>query len=124
MSTNTTDTDTAENGTKDALGIPKYDIEGYDWHRTPADEIGEGDLLPGQCEEVYKIQQEAGYSISLDETYYVTLLVDKGDMSWLGGTPIQDEDDLANAMQDRVDVTRIPDEAGDAFIWTVTPTDN
>ena len=66
----------------DANDIRPDEIDGYEWARKRADDIGEGTLLPGHCHEVYELREKAGYSLNIDRTYYAAVMIDDGDIDW------------------------------------------
>lgn len=104
---------------RDANDIQPYDIEGYEWNRVRGDDVGEGTLLPGHCHEVYELREKAGYTLDIEQTYYVAVVVDDGDIDFYPQFTT-DRSQVNDAMRERVSAERISD---DAEYWTLEPTE-
>lgn len=100
---------------QDDARMNHYDIPGYEWKMKEAQDVDDGDLIPGHNGEVYEIIREAGMSPDLGNQYYLTLMVDDGDMNHMA--PLRgDRDQINDAMRDRVSVEMFPTKGR---IWTL-----
>lgn len=107
---------TGETVQADDRGVTQYPVEGYEWEQTGGHEIEEGTLLPGHGSDIWEVREKAGYSLDLEKTYYVTMMVDDGDYDFLPDFTTHRPDNN-DAMRERTSAESIDT---DGWYWTLT----
>lgn len=103
---------------EDDRGIEPYDIEGWRWFLAEGRHVTPDMYIPGYGREVYKLVEKAGYTLNMEATHYVTMMVSDGEYDFLPRTHTRDREKFNEAMSERIGAEKFYDEGK---YWTLRP---